>query len=245
MAPVQHDLDHAGARLARDLQLRELSLRLLHVFLHLLRLTHQVPESALHHDRCSSVLSISRFDRCGVDLAAEALAQPLDRRIFLEGRRGLRLPVLVGERPAAAPACANRPRTFEGTRMSRPDVGREGLRQLVLDLPVRRWAAAESSRRRSRTPSKEAGTQLRANCRTMPLSFAASTTAGQFAASICSGTGAEAGTAAAIGTGAAAAAGQGLRPPRPVPAAVFAAGAAIRPAGARPDRNRGTRRGVG
>src|SRR6202789_4532782 len=49
MVPVQPHLDHARTRLARDLECREFGLRLLHGLLHLLRLTHQIAQSALHH----------------------------------------------------------------------------------------------------------------------------------------------------------------------------------------------------
>src|ERR1700730_14971440 len=49
---------------------------------------------------------------------------------------------------------------------------------------VRRSAVASSSCRVNRPCSNVAGTQFKANCRTMPLKFAASTTAGQLLASM-------------------------------------------------------------
>src|SRR6185437_4920662 len=49
VAARHRDLDEPRARLALDLGARELLLRTLHVFLHLLRLLHQAGQLVLHH----------------------------------------------------------------------------------------------------------------------------------------------------------------------------------------------------
>src|SRR5688572_25212948 len=91
VAPVHDDLHHAAAGLAGDLERAELLLRLLHVFLQLLRLAHQLPEIRLHGRSLPD-----RLDRVRLQDRAEALAQGLDARVLLERRARLLEALVAG-----------------------------------------------------------------------------------------------------------------------------------------------------
>jgi hypothetical protein len=50
VTPRHDDADHAATSLTGNLHVFKLFLSLLQVFLHLLRLTHQIADTAFHHD---------------------------------------------------------------------------------------------------------------------------------------------------------------------------------------------------
>jgi hypothetical protein len=88
-----------------------------------------------------SSLLIRGFHGSCVHIGAEALAQPLDRRIRLECSRGANDPILLLKQTLARGRSEVRLNRFEGDANIPPQVLRQTLQKLVIDgpcAPIRR-----------------------------------------------------------------------------------------------------------